>query len=49
MQGYGPNPPDAQWPGGANVAVQFVLNYEEGGENNILHGDARSPRRSSST
>ena len=39
MQGYGPNPPDAQWPGGANVAVQFVLNYEEGGENNILHGD----------
>jgi urate oxidase len=42
MQGYGPNPPDAQWPGGANVAVQFVLNYEEGGENNILHGDAQS-------
>ncbi len=42
MQGYGPNPPDAQWPGGARVAVQFVLNYEEGGENNILHGDAAS-------
>ena len=42
MQGYGPNPPDAQWPGGANVAVQFVLNYEEGGENSILHGDAAS-------
>ena len=42
MQGYGPNPPDAQWPGGANVAVQFVLNYEEGGENNVLHGDAAS-------
>ena len=42
MQGYGPNPPHAQWPGGANVAVQFVLNYEEGGENNILHGDAAS-------
>ena len=42
MQGYGPNPPDAQWPGGAKVAVQFVLNYEEGGENNILHGDAAS-------
>ena len=36
------NPPDAKWPGGANVAVQFVLNYEEGGENNILHGDAAS-------
>ena len=42
MQGYGANPPDAQWPGGAYVAVQFVLNYEEGGENNILHGDAAS-------
>ena len=42
MQGYGANPPDAKWPGGAHVAVQFVLNYEEGGENNILHGDAAS-------
>jgi len=42
MHGYGPNPPDAQWPGGARIAVQFVLNYEEGGENNILHGDAAS-------
>jgi len=42
LQGYGPNPPNAQWPGGANVAVQFVLNYEEGGENNVLHGDAAS-------
>lgn len=42
MKGYGPNPPHAKWPGGANVAVQFVLNYEEGGENNILHGDAAS-------
>lgn len=42
MLGYGPNPPHADWPGGANVAVQFVLNYEEGGENNILHGDAAS-------
>src|ERR1700753_789293 len=42
MKGYGPNPPNAKWPGGANVAVQFVLNYEEGGENNILHGDAAS-------
>jgi urate oxidase len=42
MQGYGPNPPDPQWPGGAYVAVQFVLNYEEGGENNVLHGDAAS-------
>ncbi|SDO02657.1 chitin deacetylase [Lutimaribacter pacificus] len=42
MIGYGANPPDARWPGGAKVAVQFVLNYEEGGENCILHGDAAS-------
>ena len=42
MRGYGPNPPDAKWPGGARIAVQFVVNYEEGGENNILHGDAAS-------
>ena len=40
--GYGPNPPKADWPGGARIAVQFVLNYEEGGENCILHGDAAS-------
>jgi OHCU decarboxylase len=42
MLGYGESPPDAKWPGGAYVAVQFVLNYEEGGENNILHGDGQS-------
>ena len=42
MQGYGETPPDAKWPGGAKIAVQFVVNYEEGGENNILHGDAAS-------
>src|SRR4029078_5723982 len=42
MVGYGSNPPDTKWPGGAVVAVQFVVNYEEGGENNILHGDAAS-------
>lgn len=42
MQGYGRNIPNANWPGGAHVAVQFVLNYEEGGENNVLHGDAAS-------
>src|SRR5690606_23933895 len=42
MRGYGQNPPDPKWPGGAHVAVQFVVNYEEGGENNILHGDAAS-------
>lgn len=40
--GYGENPPHAQWPGQARVAVQFVLNYEEGGENSVLHGDAGS-------
>jgi len=42
MVGYGPTPPDARWPGGAKIAVSLVLNYEEGGENNILHGDAAS-------
>ncbi|MDR3473869.1 MAG: allantoinase PuuE [Devosia sp.] len=42
MQGYGQSVPFANWPGGAHVAVQFVLNYEEGGENNILHGDEAS-------
>ncbi|HWJ88381.1 MAG TPA: allantoinase PuuE [Pelagibacterium sp.] len=42
LAGYGPNPPHADWPGGAHVAVQFVLNYEEGGENSVLHGDAAS-------
>jgi len=40
--GYGRNPPYANWPGQARVAVQFVLNYEEGGENCVLHGDAGS-------
>jgi len=40
MLGYGGTPPDPQWPNGARIAVQFVVNYEEGGENNILHGDA---------
>jgi OHCU decarboxylase len=42
LQGYGGTPPDADWPGGAKVAVSLVLNYEEGGENCILHGDAGS-------
>ena len=42
LVGYGRQIPDPQWPGEANVAVQFVINYEEGGENNILHGDAAS-------
>jgi putative urate catabolism protein len=40
--GYGANPPHADWPGGARIALQFVINYEEGGENAILHGDAAS-------
>ncbi|HPF73777.1 MAG: allantoinase PuuE [Rhodanobacteraceae bacterium] len=42
LRGYGRNPPHADWPGGARVAVQFVLNLEEGGENCVLHGDAGS-------
>ena len=42
MRGYGPNPPDPKWPGGARIAVQIVLNYEEGGENSLLHGDSAS-------
>lgn len=42
MIGYGENPPDPVWPKGARIAVQFVINYEEGGENNILHGDRAS-------
>jgi len=40
--GYGPNPPDPHWPGGARLAVQFVINYEEGAENSVLYGDAGS-------
>jgi putative urate catabolism protein len=40
--GYGAHPPQADWPGGARIAVQFVLNYEEGGENCVLHGDPAS-------
>src|SRR6201990_1829564 len=42
LRGYGRNPPDPKWPGHARVAVQFVVNFEEGGENNILHGDRAS-------
>ena len=40
LLGYGETPPHADWPGGARLALQFVLNYEEGGENCVLHGDA---------
>ena len=42
LVGYAGQPPHAQWPGRARIAVQFVLNYEEGAENNVLHGDAGS-------
>ena len=42
LVGYGRNPPHPRWPNDARIAVQFVVNYEEGGENNILHGDAAS-------
>lgn len=42
MIGYGQNTPDPRWPGGARIAVQIVMNYEEGGENSIEHGDAAS-------
>jgi allantoinase len=42
LLGYGRHPPHAQWPGNARIAVQFVLNYEEGAENSVLHADAGS-------
>ena len=42
LVGYGGDPPDPQWPGGARLALQLVINYEEGGENCVLHGDAAS-------
>jgi putative urate catabolism protein len=44
MVGYGEHPPHPRWPGDARVAVQLVLNYEEGGENHVLHGDPGSER-----
>ena len=42
LRGHGPQAPDAKWPGGAKICISLVLNYEEGGENNILHGDGQS-------
>ena len=42
LHGHGATPPDAGWPGGARIALSLVLNYEEGGENNVLHGDPAS-------
>jgi putative urate catabolism protein len=44
LVGYGRHPPHARWPGNARIAVQFVLNYEEGGESCVLHGDRASER-----
>jgi len=44
MRGYGANPPHANWRDNARIAVQFVINYEEGAENCVLHGDAASER-----
>ena len=42
LVGYGAHPPDPKWPGGARLALSFVVNYEEGGERSILHGDRES-------
>ena len=42
LLGYGRTPPEAAWPDGARLALSLVLNYEEGGENSVLHGDAGS-------
>lgn len=42
LAGYGRTPPDPKWPGGKKLAVQFVINYEEGGEHSVLHGDRQS-------
>ena len=44
LVGYANNPPVVSWPGGAKVAVNIVLNYEEGGENCLLHGDGESEK-----
>jgi putative urate catabolism protein len=42
LVGYGPTPPDARWPGATRIAIQFVINYEEGAENSVLNGDRGS-------
>jgi allantoinase len=42
LSGYGRKPPHPRWPNGARIALQFVLNFEEGAESNVLHGDAAS-------
>ncbi len=45
LAGYGPNPPHPKWPGGARIAVNFCINYEEGGEMSVVNGDPRSEAR----
>jgi len=42
LVGYGRTPPDPAWPDSARLALQIVMNYEEGGERSILHGDVES-------
>jgi hypothetical protein len=42
FEGYGPNPPDPRWPNGAKVALNFVINHEEGGEESVPDGDPRT-------
>ena len=42
--GYGSNPPDPRWPNNAKLAINFVVNYEEGSENCLLHGDNESEK-----
>src|SRR5436309_14724236 len=42
LVGYGKTPPDPKWPGGARLALQIGMNYEEGGERSILHGDGEA-------
>lgn len=44
FRGYGRNPPDPRWPGGAHVACNFVITYEEGGERSVPDGDADSEK-----
>lgn len=44
MSGYASHPPDPKWPHKAKVALNFVINYEEGGENCLLHGDGESEK-----
>src|SRR5215467_7483285 len=49
LLGYGNSPPHASWPGNARIAVNFVVNFEEGGEHSVLHGDQQSEHHLSET